>query len=79
MEKHKNDFHGDILHSPDSYACPVCGGIAFIWGKTNRSDAGDLRFKMDGAGFFSWGKKIRARQCLRCGSIQFFAEVPDQY
>ncbi|QPC82745.1 hypothetical protein G4Y79_24185 [Phototrophicus methaneseepsis] len=84
MDKQKNDANweddpqngGPQEEYYDPEVCPVCGSIDFRWGKLHqRWDSTGMGFRPDDAGMLDMSRAVRARQCLRCGNVQLFAEL----
>lgn len=79
MDKRKNDEIPDQGPQEEYYdpeVCPVCGSIHFEWGKLHqRWESTGVGFRPDSAGLLEMSQTVRARQCLRCGNVQLFAEL----
>ena len=58
-------------------ACLCCGSTEFIWGKLIDPSSGRrIDFRPDGPFFtvVSTNEAVKARKCVDCGNIQYFAE-----
>jgi len=69
-DKRKNS--PDTRANPDMFPCPICGGESFNWGYTTGHTSSGFRFRGNDDEKFTHGKWVKARECVRCGNIQFF-------
>lgn len=69
-EKRKNSADGRI--NPDNFPCPICGYEDFEWGYTTGHTSSGFQFRAYSDAKFRHGKLIKARECMRCGNLQFF-------
>lgn len=71
--KRKNDeVPGTSGEYWDPQICPLCGCTDFRWGHTN------MVFHEKPKSIFRYDDEtevMHARQCLRCGNVQLFAEL----
>lgn len=75
-KKKKNDYRErPEAQYWDPELCPACGNNDFTWGDLFDSDVQKIYYRK-GGDFIGQGKQIKARQCTRCGNVQFFAERP---
>ncbi len=60
--------------SPKEHPCPICGQSFFDWGLVHSSRSLYYRPGFRRLSFGHAPEALKARRCLTCGHVQFFAE-----
>jgi predicted nucleic-acid-binding Zn-ribbon protein len=68
----KRPPHFNPRHKP----CPVCGGLDYTWGSVvvTGQPLIEMYFRPDG-GRMGSGRSVQARECKRCGNVQWFTKA----